>query len=68
MFPVTDHVNRDAGQHACADRLRHIAAELTQRLRPVCASMPDDLFVEMIDGMAQLQLKYELIRDSGDVT
>ena len=36
-------------------------------MRPVCASMPDELFHEMIDGMAAIQLKYELIRDNPDL-
>jgi hypothetical protein len=41
-------------------RLGVIRAELIRRIRPVCETMPDDLFFEMIDGMAAVQLKYEL--------
>ena len=61
---MTDHANVDTGQRARTDRLAIIADELRVRMRPVCASMPDELFHEMIDGMAAIQLKYELIRDS----
>jgi hypothetical protein len=64
---VIDHANLDTGQRARADRLAVIADELRRRMRPVCASMPDDLFYEMIDGMAAIQLKYELIRDNPDL-
>ncbi len=63
MHPVTDHVNQDGGHRARGERLAIIAAELRVRMRPVCPTMADDLFSEMVDGMAEIQLKYELIRD-----
>ena len=46
-----------------ARRLRRevITAELRDRIRPVCESIPEDLFLELIDRMAEIQLKYELI-------
>ena len=60
---MTDHANHDAAERVRAERFAVITKELRHRLRPVCATMPDDLFHEMIDEMAELQLKYELIRD-----
>jgi hypothetical protein len=46
-----------------ARRLRRevIIAELRDRIRPVCESIPEDLFLELIDRMAEIQLKYELL-------
>jgi hypothetical protein len=41
------------------ERYRLIRAELLERLRPVCQSMPNDLFVEMIESMTAVRLKYE---------
>jgi hypothetical protein len=45
---------------AQSERLGAIRAELLQRIRPVCAGMPHDLFLEMVESMASIQLKYEL--------
>ena len=42
------------------ERLGAIRAELLERIRPVCAGMPQDLFLEMVESMASIQLKYEL--------
>lgn len=52
--------DNDISRRATAERLRLIRAELLVRLRPVCATISNDAFLEMIDGMAALQLKYEL--------
>jgi hypothetical protein len=32
---------------------------LTQRLRPLCADWPDDLFTPMIERIAEISLKYD---------
>jgi hypothetical protein len=54
-------VQRQAiGDRARAARLSAIRAELLVRIRPLCAEMPDELFLEMVEGMAAVQLKYEL--------
>lgn len=53
-------VNRDITDRARADRLGLIRAELVPRIRPLCQAMPDDLFLELIDAMAEIQLKYEM--------
>lgn len=53
-------IDREISERAGAERLRQIRADLLVRLRPVCGGMPQDLFVEMIEGMAALQLKYEM--------
>ena len=45
---------------ACSERLSAIRAELVRRIRPVCSGMPQDLFLEMVESMASIQLKYEL--------
>jgi hypothetical protein len=56
------HIN----DRARSERLGAIRAELLQRIRPVCAGMPHDLFLEMVESMASIQLKYEL--RTGDLT
>lgn len=53
-------VNREITQRAQDERLEVIRAELLGRIRPVCRDMPDELFLEMIEAMAAIQLKYEL--------
>ena len=50
----------EIGNQARAERLEVIRAELVRRVRPFCTAMPDELFLEMIDSMADIQLKYEL--------
>lgn len=45
---------------ARAERLGTIRAELLGRIRSVCRDMPQDLFLEMVESMAAIQLKYEL--------
>ncbi|NUO37253.1 MAG: hypothetical protein HOQ17_01870 [Gemmatimonadaceae bacterium] len=45
---------------ARAERLDTIRDELLERIRPVCALMPHDLFLELVESMAAIQLKYEL--------
>jgi hypothetical protein len=51
---------KDVSDRARAERLEVIRAELVQRIRPLCGAMPDDVFLEMVESMAALQLKYEL--------
>ena len=51
------------GQRARDERLETIRAELRDRIRPVCPEMPEEIFLEMVDGMAAIQLKYELLED-----
>ncbi len=51
---------------ARAMRLEVIEAELRRRLRSSCADMPDDLFQELVERMAALQLKYELRSTDSD--
>jgi hypothetical protein len=43
-------------------RLIILRAELTARLKGVCAHWPEEMFAEMIRGLAALTLKY----DDGD--
>jgi hypothetical protein len=45
---------------ARSERLGVIRNELLERIRPVCSRMPQDLFLELVDSMAAIQLKYEL--------
>jgi hypothetical protein len=45
---------------ARAERLSTIREELLERIRPVCSRMPQDLFLELVESMAAIQLKYEL--------
>jgi hypothetical protein len=45
---------------ARTERLGAIRAELLERIRSVCRDMPQDLFLEMVESMAAIQLKYEL--------
>ena len=48
------------GQQSRDDRLERIASELRHRMRPVCPDMPDERFLDMVERMAAIQLKYEL--------
>jgi len=50
---------------ARADRLGVIRGELLRRIRPICSRMPQDLFIEMVESMAAIQLKYELKAPTG---
>ena len=56
----------DITDRARAERLGSIRAELLQRIRPVCREMPQELFVEMVENMAAIQLKYELRSANGN--
>ena len=47
-------------ERARTERLSIIRGDLLQRIRPVCSRMPQDLFLEMVESMAAIQLKYEL--------
>jgi len=50
----------DITDRARSERLMTIRSELHERIRPVCPEMPQELFVEMVESMAAIQLKYEL--------
>jgi hypothetical protein len=50
----------DVTSRARTQRLGSIRAELLTRIRPVCPTMPQELFLEMVESMAAIQLKYEL--------
>lgn len=53
-------MNEDIAERARAERLDTIRDDLLRRIRPVCADMPQDLFLELVEAMAAVQLKYEL--------
>lgn len=55
----------DIAGRARTERLGVIRGELLKRIRPVCSLMPQELFLEMVESMAAIQLKYEL-RDTRD--
>src|SRR5688572_14029176 len=40
-------------------RLSAISANIASRLRPVCAHWPEELFNEMVQGLAHITVKYE---------
>ncbi len=50
----------DLTDRARTERLSAIRAELLARIRPICREMPQELFLEMVESMAAIQLKYEL--------
>ena len=52
--------NPEISGRARTERLGVIRAELLRRIRPVCTDMPDELFLELVDAMAAVQLKYEM--------
>jgi hypothetical protein len=56
--------DQEMGQRAREERLEDIRTELRRRIRSVCRDMPEELFFEMIDRMAAIQLKYELLEDT----
>lgn len=58
---VRTALTSDLEQRARDERLAHITSELRRRIRPACPTMPEELFFEMIERMAAIQLKYELI-------
>ena len=53
-------MNQDITERARAERLDTIRDDLLRRIRPVCTDMPQDLFLELVEAMAAVQLKYEL--------
>ena len=55
----------DVNDRARFDRLEVIRAQLMERLRPICGEMPQELFLEMVESMAAIQLKYELKTANG---
>jgi len=56
----------DITDRARAERLETIRDELLVRIRPVCSRMPQDLFLELVESMAAIQLKYELRTSPAD--
>jgi hypothetical protein len=50
----------DITDRARTERLASIRAELLERIRPLCREMPQEFFIEMVESMAAIQLKYEL--------
>ena len=52
--------NNPITERARSQRLVTIRSELLSRIRPICSRMPQDLFLEMVESMAAIQLKYEL--------
>ena len=56
----------DIPDRARAARLTTIRDELLERMRPVCTRMPHDLFLELVESMAAIQLKYELRTSPAD--
>ena len=56
----------DISDRARTERLGSIRAELLARIRPACREMPHDLFLEMVETMAAIQLKYELRNAHGN--
>ncbi len=53
-------MDREITERARVERLTQIRGELLRRIRPFCETMPHELFLEMIETMAAVQLKYEL--------
>jgi hypothetical protein len=53
-------MDSERSDRARNERLGNIKEELRTRLRPLCLTMPNEMFYEMIDSMASIQLKYEL--------
>lgn len=58
-------VDNDISDRARADRLADIRTGLVRRMRGVCLDTPDELFQELVDRMALVQLKYELHETDG---
>jgi hypothetical protein len=46
-----------------SDRLAMLRADISQRLRKVCEAMPQHEFDQLVERIAQLEYKYEQIRD-----
>jgi hypothetical protein len=61
---VRTTVEKAISDRARLERLAAIRTELLPRIKPLCASMPDELFLELVDGMAEVQLRYELHENS----
>jgi hypothetical protein len=41
-------------------QLTALRAEIAARLKPVCEQWPDELFENMVEGLARITLKYDL--------
>ncbi len=52
--------HNEISARAREERYGAIRAEIVARLRPVCSDMPDDVFLEMVENMTAIRLKYEL--------
>jgi hypothetical protein len=63
--PLAAMANTTITERARSERLGAIRGELLQRIRPICSRMPQDLFLEMVESMAAIQLKYELRTGDG---
>lgn len=59
-------VHEEISERARTERLDVIRRALTERIRPLCSEMPHELLIEMIEGMAAIQLKYELRNTSAE--
>ena len=57
-------VDNEISGRAHAERLAYIRNGLMRRMRGVCLDTPDELFQELVDRMAIIQLKYELHQES----
>ena len=55
--------SRDPLERVRTRRLVQLIDELTPRMRRVCPDMPDDVFREMIERMAELRLLDEEVAD-----
>jgi hypothetical protein len=51
---------KDTAARTQDQRFDLIRKELMRRMRPVCQNMPDALFLDLIERMATVQIKYEL--------
>jgi hypothetical protein len=47
--------------HPSAAKLAELKARIAVRLQPICADWPDERFAALVDSVARITLKYELI-------
>ena len=48
-----------SGKRARVERLEMITDALRKRMRPLCADMSEEAFHDLIERMAEVQLRYE---------
>ena len=48
-------------QHERTDRHRQLAAEVAERLRPVCAHLPEAAFSELVQDIARMKMRFREI-------